>query len=559
MTIGNGGNYTVTTSDSNITVNGGEVVSYAVSTGGHGIVVGGSNSIVNIEGDALVQAGSQFGILVNTDAVNVEININGGTVKSNGYAICLNGQGEINVNGGTVEGSGAGIYLAGTTDNKTTVNIESGTVQSTGNNGKTITTKSSTVDINISGGKVIASGINSWAISDSDGKKPTNVKLSGGQVIANNISAYGIYLSSQNSAIDITGGDIIISNGAAYGIVTMNSTIKMTGGRIISTDIGGMAIWSLSTADLVIEGGVVLGRGEKLPDVVYGGGFTTPSGDGVVIVWDKSDDSNVHEKDMSTHLTVFPQGAKAVWNDTGIDYTDASGNKTFIDLGEKYSTLFAPVITTDKLTSGEYDSSYILKVEATGGEPITFSATGLPNGLSIDSDGNITGTPTQAGDFSVEITATNAVATDTKTLGLLIKKIVAPEPTELSKTPEAIYGDTLADVKLPENWNWVDSTQSVGNVLGSPNQFNALYNPDPDIYTDRTIMVDVIVNKAEPKPTVPVGLEATYGDKLSDVKLSAGWAWKDSTLSVGDVSKTGNTFTAIFTPADTDNYNTIEK
>ena len=40
-----------------------------------------------------------------------------------------------------------------------------------------------------------------------------------------------------------------------------------------------------------------------------------------------------------------------------------------------------------------------------GTAPITFSATGLPAGLSISSGGLLSGTPSAAGSFSVTITA----------------------------------------------------------------------------------------------------------------------------------------------------------
>ena len=55
---------------------------------------------------------------------------------------------------------------------------------------------------------------------------------------------------------------------------------------------------------------------------------------------------------------------------------------------------------------------------------------------------------------------------------------------------------------------------------------------------------------------VPTGLTATYGQTLEDVDLPDGWAWKDETQSVGEAGE--HQFTAIFTPEDTDNYNTVE-
>lgn len=60
-------------------------------------------------------------------------------------------------------------------------------------------------------------------------------------------------------------------------------------------------------------------------------------------------------------------------------------------------------------------------VSATGTSPITYTATGLPSGLSFDpSSHTITGTPTVSGTFNVPLTATNSVGTDNKTLVITI-------------------------------------------------------------------------------------------------------------------------------------------
>ena len=67
----------------------------------------------------------------------------------------------------------------------------------------------------------------------------------------------------------------------------------------------------------------------------------------------------------------------------------------------------------------------------------------------------------------------------------------------------------------------------------------------------------VTIAKANPEYTVPTGLTATYGDTLANVELPTEWAWKDAeTTSVGNAGT--RTFKAVFTPADTVNYNTVE-
>ena len=127
------------------------------------------------------------------------------------------------------------------------------------------------------------------------------------------------------------------------------------------------------------------------------------------------------------------------------------------------------------------------------------------------------------------------------------------KPTGLTAT----YGDTLASVKLPDGWAWaVAETTSVGNA--GTNTFKAAFTPsDMDNYnTVDNVDVTVTVNKAEPEYTLPTGLTATYGDTLASVKLPEGWAWANSSQSVGTVGT--RTFKANYTPSDTDNYNTVD-
>lgn len=70
------------------------------------------------------------------------------------------------------------------------------------------------------------------------------------------------------------------------------------------------------------------------------------------------------------------------------------------------------------------------------------------------------------------------------------------------------------------------------------------------------VEVKITIAKATPAYTVPTDLTATYGNTLADVTLPDDWTWDDAvTTSVGNVGD--NTFSATFTPSDTDNYNPV--
>jgi hypothetical protein len=75
-----------------------------------------------------------------------------------------------------------------------------------------------------------------------------------------------------------------------------------------------------------------------------------------------------------------------------------------------------PVITSPGTASGTTGSPFVYTITAANA-PTSFSATGLPPGLALNSGtGAITGTPTTPGTFNATITATNTAGSDTDPL-----------------------------------------------------------------------------------------------------------------------------------------------
>ena len=80
----------------------------------------------------------------------------------------------------------------------------------------------------------------------------------------------------------------------------------------------------------------------------------------------------------------------------------------------------APKITTKKLPDAVKGNTYSADIEVTGTPEITFTASGLPSGLSMNTSGEISGTPTKFGKFSVKITAKNSAKTAKNSMNLTV-------------------------------------------------------------------------------------------------------------------------------------------
>ena len=136
--------------------------------------------------------------------------------------------------------------------------------------------------------------------------------------------------------------------------------------------------------------------------------------------------------------------------------------------------------------------------------------------------------PDKAGDYQAEWTFTPAegyeeYATATGTVTIKVNKATPTftAPTGLT----AKYGQTLADVTLPDGWSWMDSSESVGGASTAAKTFQAKFTPkDTENYnTVENIELEVTVNKADGGNLKTVELEQKYTD-ASDHTYTPDWA-----------------------------------
>ncbi len=105
---------------------------------------------------------------------------------------------------------------------------------------------------------------------------------------------------------------------------------------------------------------------------------------------------------FSVTVTVSDPG-RSFDNGNGLIWPPTSTSKTFT-----LTIASSVTVTTSTLPGGTVGAPYTAPLAASGSTaPYTFAATGLPAGLAV-SGASITGTPTQAGTFTVAITATDS-------------------------------------------------------------------------------------------------------------------------------------------------------
>ncbi len=102
---------------------------------------------------------------------------------------------------------------------------------------------------------------------------------------------------------------------------------------------------------------------------------------------------------------------------------DGESEESYFDINIKDASGQKPTLKDIPNQSTHKDKAYSYTVSATepDGDTITYNATGLPNGVSINtSDGKISGTPTAEGNYTITVTAKDKDGEDSKEFYLLI-------------------------------------------------------------------------------------------------------------------------------------------
>ena len=165
----------------------------------------------------------------------------------------------------------------------------------------------------------------------------------------------------------------------------------------------------------------------------------------------------------------------------------------------------APVFTSPTAATGTAGVPFVTYLIAATGQPTSYSATGLPAGLSLNSTtGAISGTPTAAGTSVVTLTATNSAGVTTATLTITIAApVVAPVITSPPVSAPGTVGTPFVPVAIV--------------TTGSASTFTAVGLPAGLSINSTT---GAISGTATASGTFPVTITATNSAGSSTVSLT---------------------------------------
>ncbi|MGA0893857.1 MAG: beta strand repeat-containing protein, partial [Ilumatobacteraceae bacterium] len=231
--------------------------------------------------------------------------------------------------------------------------------------------------------------------------------------------------------------------------------------------------------------------------------------------------------------------------------TDAGGRTDDQDL-----TLVAvnPVsITTASLPAATVDAAYSTTLVAAGGSgTYTWTATGVPAGMSLSSTGVLSGTPTAAATSSISFTVSDngtPVRTSTRSLSLVVSTSLVVTTASLnSVVAGSAFSFTLASTGGSGTKTWsiasgslpAGATLSTGGVLSGTvatagSSAFTVRVTDAGSRTDDQDLTLLVVNPISiTTASMPEGtVDAVYGATIAATGGSGTYAWSATGLPVG--------------------------
>ncbi|MER5640618.1 RICIN domain-containing protein [Kitasatospora sp. NPDC002227] len=221
----------------------------------------------------------------------------------------------------------------------------------------------------------------------------------------------------------VSGGPATTSLAAATGSALESWSFQAVGDG--SYRIANAATGQLLGVDATLTGSRAWGSRPTVTAAVSGTAavgqqwFVLPSGGGAVRLVNRYSGLVIGLSAASGRLAETTPGRN--WTDTsgssvGGGRTAAEQTLSLTPTGSAAETV---VVAGPGARTGTVGTAVSLQLTATDnlGKPLTFTATGLPAGLSISASGLVTGTPTAAGSSTVTVTASSGTATGSASFG----------------------------------------------------------------------------------------------------------------------------------------------
>ena len=377
----------------------------------------------------------------------------------------------------------------------------------------------------------------------SGAQKSASLTVDGGSLTATGMSEYGAGIrytfgsssfGSGKPSLTVSGNATVRANGSAGGITSNSSTGVQYGTGSNST--GGI-VWNGSN-------GTVYGKVELQEDLEIGEGESLTIEDGASL-------------NTGSHEVIVNGGTL-----TG---------------GERITgtVKYAPTITTESLPDGEAGTAYSQALAATGDATITWSlASGstLPAGLSLGTDGTISGKPTTADTYTFTVTATNASGSDSKEYTIQIAAKSDTTPPMLTAGTVSRTSDKDATVTFTSDevgtyfYAVVDSGASEPTKITSGDSYTLTSDTNNITLTDLTagakdiyiVAKDASENQsATLKMEIPAYVEPVYSISADATPLEFGsvyTGYTQPTAQTVTITNNGNQPLTLTQPASTSSF-----
>ena len=346
----------------------------------------------------------------------------------------------------------------------------------------------------VSQGTSTITGTGGIRVESTTGNASLSIKGPGSLEVKNVINDSGIVLiGSKNVNLGINSADVTISGVQYYGVHLAagdkcQSTATINDGNLtVSDSVVGIYFMRLYNNDgpssLTVSGNAMVDTEGRTGGIINGfpDSFQIGAdGESGGIVFNGNSGTVYGNVTLEDDLEIASGETLTIPDDSSLNSNGKLTNngKIIVDNGGKLEGTIngnqPPKITTERLNDGTVNTKYNQTLVASGDATITWSSSDLPNWLTLNSDGTISGTPTAAGTSTFTVKANNNYGSDSKSLSITIGAQTNVPVTGVSlntSTLNLIEGGTGTLIATVEpnnatnrNVTWESSNTSVATV-----------------------------------------------------------------------------------------------